>query len=125
MIAPSAPNDASTMPAAAAALNAVRRLCSIESDAVIERKMGTAAGASTTKSSVVIVESDQGLDGRRHRHFRGAGVVAVVDLDGAREGFAVSLYVKALGPDTPSAEREWAAALTSVVALLRSKDLNG
>jgi hypothetical protein len=48
---------------------------------------------------------------------------AVVDLNGAREGFAVSLYIKALGPDPHSAELEWAAALTSVVALLRSRDL--
>ncbi|MGD0799017.1 MAG: hypothetical protein ABR910_14980 [Acidobacteriaceae bacterium] len=48
---------------------------------------------------------------------------AVVDLDGAREGFAVSLYVKSLGADLHSAEVEWAAALTAIVALLRSKDL--
>jgi hypothetical protein len=48
---------------------------------------------------------------------------AVIDLDGAREGFSVSLYVKALAPDAPSAEREWATALTAIVALLRSKDL--
>lgn len=48
---------------------------------------------------------------------------AVVDLDGAREGFAISLYVKALGPDPHTAELEWATALNSVVALLRSKDL--
>ena len=48
---------------------------------------------------------------------------AVIDLDGAREGFAISLYVKALSLDPHSAELEWAAALNSVVALLRSKDL--
>jgi hypothetical protein len=48
---------------------------------------------------------------------------AVVDLNGAREGFAVSLYIKALCPDPHSAEREWATALTSIVVLLRSKDL--
>lgn len=48
---------------------------------------------------------------------------AVVDLNGAREGYAVSLYIKALGPDPHSAEVEWAAALDSIVALLRSKDL--
>jgi hypothetical protein len=50
---------------------------------------------------------------------------AIIDLDGAREGFAVSLYIKALAPDPHSAEREWAAALTSIVALLRGKELNG
>jgi hypothetical protein len=48
---------------------------------------------------------------------------AVIDLDGAREGYAVSLYVKALGPDPHTAELEWAAALNSIVALLRSKEL--
>jgi hypothetical protein len=48
---------------------------------------------------------------------------AVIDLDGAREGFSISLYVKALGPDPHIAELEWAAALNSVVALLRSKDM--
>jgi hypothetical protein len=48
---------------------------------------------------------------------------AVIDLDGAREGFAISLYVKALGPDPHTAEQEWAAALSSIVALIRSKDL--
>jgi hypothetical protein len=48
---------------------------------------------------------------------------AVVDLDGAREGFAVSLYLKGLGADPHSAEVEWAAALTSTVALLRGKPL--
>jgi hypothetical protein len=47
---------------------------------------------------------------------------AVVDLNGAREGYAVSLYIKALGLDPHSAEIEWAAALDSIVALLRSKD---
>jgi hypothetical protein len=50
---------------------------------------------------------------------------AVVDLDGAREGFAVSLYIKALGPDAHSAEIEWATALNSIVALIRSKELSG
>jgi hypothetical protein len=48
---------------------------------------------------------------------------AVVDLDGAREGYGVSLYIKALGADAHSAEIEWAAAVDSVVALIRSKDL--
>jgi hypothetical protein len=47
---------------------------------------------------------------------------AMVDLAGPQEGFAVSLYVKAVGHDAPSAEEHWAAALDAVVALLRSKD---
>ena len=48
---------------------------------------------------------------------------AMVDLTGPQEGFAVSLYVKALGHDARSAEENWGAALDAVVALLRSKDL--
>jgi hypothetical protein len=48
---------------------------------------------------------------------------ALVDLTGPQEGFAVSLYVKALGHDLRSAEENWATALDVVVSLLRSKDL--
>jgi hypothetical protein len=46
---------------------------------------------------------------------------ALVDLDGPRQGFAVSLYVKALGADRHSAFEEWSAALAAVVALVRGK----
>jgi len=49
---------------------------------------------------------------------------ALVDLNGPQEGFAVSLYVKALGHNAPSAEQNWAAALEAVIALIRSKDLS-
>jgi len=48
---------------------------------------------------------------------------ALVDLTGPQEGFAVSLYIKALGHDSQTAEQNWASALDAVVALLRSKDL--
>ncbi len=48
---------------------------------------------------------------------------AMVDLAGPQEGFAVSLYIKAVGHDPQSAEANWASALDAVVALLRSKDL--
>ena len=48
---------------------------------------------------------------------------AMVDLTGPQEGFAISLYVKAVGHDAPSAEANWASALDAVVVLLRSKDL--
>ena len=48
---------------------------------------------------------------------------AMVDLTGPQEGFAFSLYVKAVGHDAPSAEANWASALDAVVAVLRSKDL--
>ena len=48
---------------------------------------------------------------------------ALFDLDGALEGFAISLYVTALGPEPESARVRWAAALDDVVALLRARDL--
>ena len=46
---------------------------------------------------------------------------ALVDLDGPREGYAVSLYLKALGADRQTAFEEWGAALIAVVALVRGK----
>jgi hypothetical protein len=48
---------------------------------------------------------------------------AMVDLTGPQEGFALSLYIKALGHDAQSAGQNWASALDAVVSLLRSKDL--
>jgi hypothetical protein len=47
---------------------------------------------------------------------------ALIDLEGPRQGYAFSLYVKALGIDQQTAWREWAAALDAVVALIRGKD---
>ena len=49
---------------------------------------------------------------------------AMVDLTGPQEGFAVSLYIKALGSDPHTASANWAAALESTVALLRSKEFS-
>jgi len=49
---------------------------------------------------------------------------AVVDLEGAQEGYAVSLYVKALGPGAQEAWEEWADALDAVVGLVRGKELS-
>ena len=46
---------------------------------------------------------------------------ALLDLEGPREGYAVSLYVRALGPSPQAAWKEWAAALAAVVALVRGK----
>ena len=48
---------------------------------------------------------------------------ALVDLTGPREGFAVSLYIKAVGHDPHAAEEHWASALDAIVTLLRSKEL--
>ncbi len=47
---------------------------------------------------------------------------AVVDLEGPQEGFAVTLYVKAVGTDAPHAYENWSVALVAMVTLLRSKD---
>jgi hypothetical protein len=49
---------------------------------------------------------------------------ALVDLEGPQQGYAISLYVKALGVDEEAARREWALALDAVVALVRSKEFS-
>ena len=49
---------------------------------------------------------------------------ALVDLTGPQEGFSLTLYVKALGPDAADAYRNWGEALSAVVALVRGKDLS-
>lgn len=46
---------------------------------------------------------------------------ALVDLAGPQEGFAISLYIKALGHDPQAAEQHWGAALNEVATLLRSR----
>jgi hypothetical protein len=47
---------------------------------------------------------------------------ALLDLEGPREGYALSLYVKALGANPQAGWKEWAASLAAVVALVRGKD---
>jgi len=49
---------------------------------------------------------------------------ALVDLTGPQEGFAVTLYVKALGTDPAHAYEHWVDALEAVVTVLRSKELS-
>ncbi len=49
---------------------------------------------------------------------------ALVDLAGPQEGFALTLYVKALGPDAADAHGNWSEALAAVVAVMRGKDLS-
>ena len=49
---------------------------------------------------------------------------AIVDLIGPQQGFAITLYVKALGHEEKAAYDQWAKALEAVVALVRSKDLS-
>jgi hypothetical protein len=48
---------------------------------------------------------------------------ALLDLDQPQEGYSVSLYVKALGPDRSAADLAWSAALEEVVALVRVREL--
>jgi len=48
---------------------------------------------------------------------------ALLDLNGPLEGFAVTLYVTALGPEPEIARRRWELALEDTVALLRGKEL--
>lgn len=49
---------------------------------------------------------------------------AMVDLTGPQEGFAVSLYIKALGTDPAHAYEHWAAALDAVVAVVRGREFS-
>jgi hypothetical protein len=49
---------------------------------------------------------------------------ALVDLTGPQEGFAASLYVKALGTDPAHAYEHWTAGLESMVTVLRGKELS-
>jgi len=48
---------------------------------------------------------------------------AFLDLRIPQEGYAISLYIKALGSDQENAEVVWAAALADVVKLVRSREL--
>ena len=43
--------------------------------------------------------------------------------EGTLEGFAVTLYIRALGHDAPAAVERWSSALDDITALLRSRDL--
>lgn len=48
---------------------------------------------------------------------------ALLDLNKPLEGYAVTLYVTAVGPEPQIAHRRWELALEDVVSLLRSKEL--
>ncbi len=47
---------------------------------------------------------------------------AILDFTGPQEGFAFTLYLKALGTDPSHAHENWSRALEAVTALLRSRD---
>lgn len=49
---------------------------------------------------------------------------ALIDLEGPQQGYAFSLYLRALGADQQAAMQQWAAALEAVVALIRGKDFS-
>jgi hypothetical protein len=48
---------------------------------------------------------------------------ALLDLAGPQEGFAITLYIKALGQNPGTAQQHWSAALESIIILLRAKDI--
>ena len=48
---------------------------------------------------------------------------ALLDLTGPQEGFAITLYIKALGHDPGTAQQHWSAALEAIILLLRAKDI--
>ena len=47
---------------------------------------------------------------------------ALIDLSGPAEGFAVTLYVKALGTDAAHAYQRWAEALAAAAGIIRSRE---
>ena len=46
---------------------------------------------------------------------------ALIDFSGPQEGFAITLYLKAVGHDPVAAEEHWGAALNEAATLLRSR----
>lgn len=46
---------------------------------------------------------------------------ALIDITAPQEGFAISLYIKALGHDLQTAEEHWADALNNIAGILRSR----
>ena len=50
---------------------------------------------------------------------------AFLDISGPQEGFAFTVYLKALGTDAPHAYENWSRAFEAVTTLLRSKDFAG
>jgi hypothetical protein len=48
---------------------------------------------------------------------------ALLDLNGPLEGFCITLYLTAVGPEAAIAHRRWELALEDIVDLLRSREL--
>jgi hypothetical protein len=47
---------------------------------------------------------------------------ALIDFSAPQEGFAITLYIKAVGHDPQAAEQHWGAALSDVSTILRSRN---
>ena len=47
---------------------------------------------------------------------------ALVDLGTPQEGYAISIYLKAVGNDQNTAIETWGAALADVVRVIRSRE---
>jgi len=48
---------------------------------------------------------------------------ALLDLNGPLEGFSVTLYLTAVGPEPEIAHRRWELAMDDLITMLRSKEL--
>jgi hypothetical protein len=48
---------------------------------------------------------------------------ALIDLEGPQEGYAFSMYIKAIGHSRQAALEMWGVALDAVVAIIRGKEL--
>lgn len=48
---------------------------------------------------------------------------ALIDFTAPQEGFCVSLYIKAAGPDAAAADQAWSSGLAAVTTVLRSREL--
>ena len=59
-----------------------------------------------------------------YAHAEGVLRPALLDLAGPQEGFAISLYVKAVGADSPQAYEHWSRALAALIPVLRGKELS-
>ena len=47
---------------------------------------------------------------------------ALIDFSAPQEGFAITLYIKAVGHDPQAAEQQWGAALSDISTILRSRN---
>ena len=48
---------------------------------------------------------------------------ALLDFTSPQEGFSLSLYIKAVGPDATAADQAWSSGLAAITTVLRSREL--